>query len=174
MSVTVRNLVLGIVGLVLALWMGAGRWLFGLGGSLTWWYVPGITLTYVLLHWYAQHRMRLTERRGRAVGRAAYVTMVLSWVCAISFGFTVPDWVGDQLVSIVGFYGGVTWNEMAIALCNPFGIIAFALIIASAAFAAAAGRDRKPTEDELLDAAEAAGAGSSEADTVQMVDHPLK
>ncbi|NLB46473.1 MAG: hypothetical protein GX814_01770, partial [Microbacteriaceae bacterium] len=119
MSVTVRNWVLGIIGLALALWMGAGRWLFGLGGSLTRWYVPGITLTYLALHWYAQHRMRLTERRGRVVGRAAYVTMMLSWVCAISFGFTVPDWVDGQLVSIVGFYGGVTWNEMAIALCNP-------------------------------------------------------
>ncbi|NLB47947.1 MAG: hypothetical protein GX814_09495, partial [Microbacteriaceae bacterium] len=61
-----------------------------------------------------------------------------------------------------------------IALCNPFGIIAFALIIASAAFAAAAGRDRKPTEDDLLDAAEAAAQGSGGDGTVQMVDHPLR
>jgi hypothetical protein len=146
--------------------MGAGRWAFGLGGSLTWWYVPLITVTYIVLQWYVVHRIRIAERRGRLVGRATYVTMVLSWVCAISFGFTVPDLVNGELITIVGNYWGVNWNEMAIALCNPFGIIAFVLIIASAAFAAAAGRDPRPTEDDLLDAAEAAEA--------KMVDHPLQ
>jgi hypothetical protein len=37
---------------------------------------------------------------------------------------------------------------MSIALCNPFGILAFALAIASLGFAYADARDPKPEEDE--------------------------
>ena len=52
---------------------------------------------------------------------------------------------------------------MAIALCNPFGIIAFVMAIAALVIAWLSGREPGPTEDELLDAAEEAG----------MVPHPL-
>jgi hypothetical protein len=37
---------------------------------------------------------------------------------------------------------------MSIALCNPLGILAFALLIASIVFAYADARDPKPEEDE--------------------------
>jgi hypothetical protein len=164
--VSARNLVLGIVGVVLGLWMGAGRWLFGIGGELTWWYLPLIGAPFAILQLWTVRRLRVAADRGRPARRAPYVALILSWVCALAFGLTVPDLVDGELVSIAGHYGGQLWNEMAIALCNPFGIIAFATTIAALAFAFAAGREPGPTEDELLDA-----AGASE---VGMVSHPLQ
>jgi hypothetical protein len=89
------------------------------------------------------------------------VTLILSWVCAIGFGFTVPNNVNDELVSILSKAAGSAFSaEMSIALCNPLGIIAFALAIASLAFAYADARDPKPEEDEGLD-------------EVEMMPHPL-
>ena len=100
------------------------------------------------------------------MGRAVYVALALSWVCALCFGLTVPDVVDGELTTIISHLAGDGWTGMAIALCNPFGINAFATVIAALSFAAWAGRDHRPTEDELLDAAEAA--------ETTMVDHPLK
>ena len=147
--------------------MGFGRWVFGLGGELTWWYAPLIALPFAALQLWTLHRIRVAERRGRRAGRAVYVSLALSWACALGFGLTVPDLVGGELVSILGHFGGELWNELSIALCNPLGIIALALAIAALAFAYAAGREPRLSEDEMLDAAEAAGA------EVGMVEHPL-
>ncbi|MFC6236020.1 hypothetical protein ACFPZL_13100 [Leucobacter soli] len=166
---TARNLTFGFIGLLCAAWMGFGRWAFGLGGELTWWYAPLIALPFAVLQLWTLQRVNVAVRRGREPGRAPYGALVLSWVCALGFGLTVPDLVDGELVSIAGRFGGEIWNEMAIALCNPFGIIAFATAIAALAFAYAAGRERWLSEDELLDAAEAAGA----VDGTGMVRHPL-
>lgn len=149
-----------VIGLVMAVWMTLGRHAFGLGGSLTWWYLPTIGVGYAWLQLWAARRIRLTREKGRRTRPRSYVTQLLSWLCAIAFGFTVPDRVGDSLVSIVGAYGGPGWNEMSIALCNPFGILAFTLAIAGVAFAAADGRDPAPEEDEIESSQE-------------MVEHPL-
>ena len=127
--------------------MGAGRWAFGIGGELTLWYVPLIALPFAILQLAVVHRIRVAERRG----------------CAIGFGFTVPDSVDGQLVSIFSLLAGESQLGMSIALCNPFGIIAFAGIIAALIFAAQAARDPRPSEDDLLDAAE----------QLAMVEHPL-
>lgn len=148
MDVGLRNLVLGIVGCALGLWMGAGRWLFGIGGELTLWYLPLIGAPFALLQLWTVRRIRIAGDRGRRVGRAPYVSLALSWVCAIGFGLTVPDVSGGELVSILGLFGGPLWNEMSIALCNPLGIVAFATTIAALGFAAAAGREPRPEEDE--------------------------
>lgn len=164
-----RNLVIGVVGVVLGLWMGAGRWAFGLGGELTWWYFPLIGVPFAILQVWTVWRLSIAQDRGRPARRAPYVALALSWACALAFGLTVPDLVGGELVSIAGHFGGPLWNEMAIALCNPFGIIAFATVIAALAFAYAAGREPGPSEDDLLDAAEAAGTGDA-----GMVAHPLE
>lgn len=159
---TARNLVLGVIGIVLALWMGLGRWLFGIGGPLTWWYLPLIGAPFALLQLWTIRRIRIARDRGRRVGRAPYVALALSWLCAFSFGLTVPDLVDGELVSILSHLAGADWIGMSVALCNPFGIIAFATTIAALGFALAAGRARRPSEDELLDAAEAG-----------MAPHPL-
>lgn len=141
-----------IVGLLLALWMSAGRWLFGTGGSLTWWYLPTIGLTYAAVSYWLARRMSITRSRGRRLGRATIVTLVLSWVCAIGFGFMVPDYVNGQLDSIISHAAGSAFSaEMTIALCNPAGIIAFALLGASIAFAYADARDKIAPEDEVYE-----------------------
>lgn len=159
-----KSVFVTVMGLVLAIWMSAGRWFFGIGGSLTWWYVPAIGLTYAVLLLWVGHRMAVTTQRGRRTGRAVWVALALSWVCAIGFGFTVPDNVDGHLVSIVSAASGSQFSaEMSIALCNPLGILAFALAFGALGFAIANGRDPKPDEDAILDAAEAAG----------LVPHPL-
>lgn len=156
-----KSVLVVVVGVVMAAWMAAGRWLFGVGGSLTAWYLPAIGLTYALLHWWIAHRIAVAGRRGRRTGRAVWVALALSWACAIGFGLTVPDEVGGELVSILSSAMGSQFStEMSIALCNPLGIIAFALAFAALGFALAAGREPRPEEDEYP------GEG-------EMVPHPL-
>uniref|UniRef100_UPI003A89E503 hypothetical protein n=1 Tax=Leucobacter sp. BZR 635 TaxID=3378705 RepID=UPI003A89E503 len=162
-----KSVFVTVMGLVLAVWMSAGRWFFGIGGSLTWWYVPAIGMTYAVLMLWIGHRIAVTEQRGRRLGRSVWVTLALSWVCAIAFGLTVPDNVGGELISIVSHAAGSQFSaEMSIALCNPLGIIAFTLAFFALGIAIANGKDPKVTEDELLDAAEELSAS-------QMVPHPL-
>ena len=146
---SVRNQVIGGVGILLAVWMGLGRCIFGLGGELTWWYVPLITVPFALLQLWTVRRIRIAQDRGRRVGRAPYVALALSWISALGFGITVPDLVGGELVSVVGHFGGTLANELAIAFCNPLGIVAFATTIIALGYAAAAGREPRPEEDEL-------------------------
>ena len=145
--------------------MGAGRWLFDAGGELTWWYVLLVALPFAVLQMLTLWRLRIAQDRGRPVGRSVFVALALSWGCALGFGLTVPDLVGGELVSALGVLGGPIWNDMAIALCNPLGIVAFATAVAALVFAGLAGRDPRPSEDELLDAAE--------ADETPMLPHPL-
>lgn len=162
-----KSVFVAIVGLVLAVWMSAGRWFFGLGGDLTNWYVPAIGVTYAVLIAAVAIRMSITHKRGRRTGRAVWVALILSWVCAIGFGFTVPDNVGGELHSILSYAAGTQFAaEMSIALCNPLGIIAFTLAFIALGFAIANARDPRPDEDALLDALEDGGE-------VQMVSHPL-
>jgi len=158
----VGSRIVAIVGVVLALWMTLGRWPFGIGGSLTWWYLP-IGIVFAALQLWIAVRIARTRSRGRRTGRATVVALILGWVCAIGFGFTVPDRTGAGLESILSLAAGSAFSsEMSIALCNPFGILAFALSVASLAFAFADARDPKPEEDEW-DEPDAGGA----------VPHPL-
>ncbi|WP_254908889.1 hypothetical protein [Leucobacter sp. 7(1)] len=153
--------VVGVVGVVLALWMALGRWPFGIGGSLSWWYVPTIGLIFAGLQLWLARRISITRARGKRTGRSTIVTLILTWVCAIGFGFTVPDLANGQLESILSLASGSAFSaEMSIALCNPLGIIAFVLATASIMFAYSDARDPKPEEDEGLEGT--------------MVAHPLQ
>ena len=155
------NRVVAVVGVVLALWMAAGRWVFGIGGPLTWWYVPTIGLVFVALHLWLARRLRITRARNRRTSRSTVVSLTLSWACAIGFGLTVPDVSDGALVSVLSLAAGSSFSsEMSIALCNPLGILTFALLVAAIAFAHADARDPKPEEDEYP------GEGD-------MVPHPL-
>ncbi|GAA1615490.1 hypothetical protein GCM10009805_07210 [Leucobacter chromiireducens subsp. solipictus] len=147
--------------MVLALWMALGRWPFGIGGSLSWWYVPTIGLIFAGLQLWLARRIAITRERGKRTGRSTIVTLILTWVCAIGFGFTVPDLANGELESILSLASGSAFSaEMSIALCNPLGIIAFVLATASIMFAYSDARDPKPEEDEGLEGT--------------MVPHPLQ
>lgn len=161
-----KSTIVMVIGVVMAAWMSAGRWLFDLGGSLTVWFVPAIGLTYALIMLWLAQRITITRRRGRRTGRAVYVSLILSWACAIGFGFTVPDRVNGELVSILSSVSGSDFSvDMSIALCNPLGIIAFTLAFIAVGFAIANGRDPRPEEDELFDDDSTDGG---------MVPHPLE
>ena len=136
------------VSVVLALWMSAGRWLFGIGGSLTWWYLPTIGLAYVAAHVWAANRIAATAKRGFVRRRAVLVTLIISWCNAIAFGITVPDRHGDGLETIISHLLGEPWREMAIALCNPFGIITFVFVGVAIGFAIFDARGPQAEEDE--------------------------
>lgn len=156
----VNSRVVAIVGIILALWMSLGRWVFGIGGTLSWWYVPAIGLTFAALQLWLARRLTITRARGKRTGRSTIVSLILAWVCAIGFGLTVPDLADGKLESILSLASGSAFSaEMSIALCNPLGIIAFALAIAALGFAYADARDPKPEEDEI--------------DEGGMVPHPL-
>ena len=141
--------IVAIIGVVLALWMSVGRWLFGIGGELTWWYLPTIGLVFAGLSLWTAQRIRITRERGRSLGRAPIVALVLAWVCALAFGITVPDNPNGELVSLLSLWAGPGALEMSIGICNPLGILAFACLIAALGFAAAAGRDPHVDLDEL-------------------------
>lgn len=138
-----------IIGIVLALWMAAGRWLFGIGGTLTYWYLPTIALVYIWVHFWIARRINRARQKGRRVGRGTIVSLIVSWVNAIAFGITVPDLHDGHLETIISHFLGDLSREMAIALCNPLGIIAFAGAGFAIGFAIVESRDPKPEEDEI-------------------------
>lgn len=142
-------LIVIILGVVLALWMAAGRWLFGIGGHLTLWYLPTIALVYIWMHVWIARRITLTRAKGRRTRRGTIVSLILSWVNAIGFGITVPDVHNGELTTIISHYLGDLSRELAIALCNPLGIIAFACAGFAVGFAIADSHDPKPEEDDF-------------------------
>lgn len=147
-----------VVGILLAFWMSAGRWLFGIGGELTWWYVPTIGVVFAWLSLWLARRIRITQQRGRPLGRSPIVAVALAWACAIAFGITVPDTVNGELVTLLSHWVGPEALGMAIGICNLLGVVTFACLIAALGFAAAAGREPHVDLDEL---------------DGQMVPHPL-
>ncbi|MGJ0204326.1 hypothetical protein [Leucobacter sp. gxy201] len=153
--------IVGVVGVLLALWMSIGRWPFGIMGPLSLWFVATIGFAYAALQIWLAHRLVVTKRLGKRNRRSVTVTLILSWACAIGFGFTAPESTPDGLVSLLGHWSGSAFSsEMSIALCNPLGIIAFVLVIFAIGIAYADVRERVE-EDEYLD------------DAPQMVRHPL-
>ncbi|WP_446430299.1 hypothetical protein [Leucobacter sp. 1207-22] len=143
-----KNAVVTTIGLVLAAWMSLSHWAFGIGGPLTWWYLPCIGLTYAALQLWFVQRLRVTEAKGKRTSRSTIVALILSWVSAIGFGLTVPNEVAGELVSIVSpASGGGLSIGMSIALCNPLGIIAFTIAGIAIGFAFTDSRDKR-TEDE--------------------------
>ncbi|PRI10989.1 hypothetical protein [Leucobacter massiliensis] len=146
------RIVVSIVGVLLALWMAAGRWAFGIGGPLTWWYLPTIGLVFAALQLWLAHRLRVTALRGRRTGRGTVVSLILAWLSALGFGLTVPDLTPEGLVSILSLGSGSAFSvDMSIALCNPLGIVAVGFAIAALVFSFADARDPKPEEDEELE-----------------------
>ena len=156
-----RTTLITAFSLILALWMTLGRVSFGLVGPVAAWLGPTLGLAFVWLWTWAARRMTRTVGRGYRVRPRTWVALALSAACAIAFGLTAPEFSDGAFRTLMGELGGAGANEMSIALCNPFGIIAIACAVAAAAFAAADGRDPRPEEDEDL------------LDEPGMVRHPL-
>lgn len=144
-----RPSIIFLIGFVIALWMSAGRWLFGIGGSLTLWYVPTFGLAYVLAHAWIANRVALTRTKGQRTSRGTIVALVASWIVAVAFGFMVPDLHNGSLTTIAShFTGSDTALEMAIAFSNFFGIVSLALAGTAVGFSISDSRDPRPVEEE--------------------------
>jgi hypothetical protein len=130
------------------LWVVAGRVLFGIGGQMVLWL--GISLGPALLVLLLLTGIKLAEaaRRGVLLPVRAVVAPVLAWLAAIAFGFTVPDFGGGagNGTSVMSLLAGPSALGMSTALCNPFGIIAMALTIASTVFAFRAAADGRKAD----------------------------
>lgn len=136
------------VSVILAVWMTAGHWFFGLGGWLTWWYAPTIGLTYIGCHIWVMRRMRLTREKDYRTSRGTIVSLALSWLCAILFGFMVPNMHNGELVTLFDAAAGAEYQGLAIGLCNALGIIALALLGSAVGFSIADSRDPRPEMEE--------------------------
>lgn len=148
-----------IFGVIFGLWMSLGTLAFGLGSFLNWWYLS-IGVTYIGIAIAAAHYLKVTKRKNYKPKPATLTFFILSWICAIAFGFTVPGMQNGTLESITSVWFGEVWREMSIALCNPFGILAFVFSLAAMGLSMASARDPRPEEDE--------GMGE-----IRMVAHPL-
>lgn len=146
-----RHITLAI-NILAALWLSCSTLLWGLGSELNNWYFA-LTAVYLLAAIALFVLLQQGKRAAKAAPVAVWVGNTLSWVCALSFGFTVPGKRGEQLESITSLSFGADWREMSIALCNPFAILSFVFLGVAIGFAywAARVRDtyREPATDEL-------------------------
>lgn len=115
---------------LVALWVVAGRLLFGISGPMV--AILGYSLGPVLfiLLLIAGVKTTANALRGRPAGTPAKTCalLIVAWLAAIGFGFTVPDF-GDNGGSIMTALAGESALGMSTALCNPLGIISVGLAI---------------------------------------------
>ena len=117
-------------GFVLALWICFGRFLFGVGGSLTPIYVVTIGFLVATLHFFAGRAIGRTARLGRRTRPATIAMICVAWGYGILLGLMIPDMTANGLQTILS---GATEPGLGIAigLANPLGIICLATSIAA-------------------------------------------
>lgn len=148
------GILITIVGLLVAAWVGFGRVPFGVAGELT----PVFALVALLigtLQAFAGRAAFVAARRGHRLGVWTVIVVAFSWAWGIVCGFTLPDLTAIGLQTIatgphqpaLGFAIGVT---------NPAGILTIALSIAAVVLAYRDARGGRPKydEDAILDAYE--------------------
>ena len=115
---------------LVALWVVAGRLLFGISGPMV--AILGYSLGPVLfiLLLIAGVKTTANALKGRPAGAPVKTCALLlvAWLAAIGFGFTVPD-IGDNGGSVMTALAGESALGMSTALCNPLGIISLGLAI---------------------------------------------
>ena len=135
-------------GVLLAAWVAAGRWLFGVGGSLTVTYALTIGIVLALLHLFIGRGILRTARRGYRTRSVTIGTVIAAWGCGILLGLMIPDVtpVGLQTILTGASEPGL---GIVIGLSNPLGIIMLAMSITALVLAAvdSKGGPRVPDED---------------------------
>jgi hypothetical protein len=134
-------------GLILASWICFGRFLFGVGGSLTPIYVVTIGFLVGTLHFFAGRAIRRTARRGRRTRPATIAMICIAWFTGILLGLMIPDLTAAGLQSIVS---GSTEPGLGIAigLANPLGIVCLATSIVALVLANGDLKDRPHLEED--------------------------
>lgn len=136
-----------VVGVLLAAWVTAGRFLFGVGGSLTPAYSL-IGLTVVVLYVFIGRALRRTARTGRSTRPAVFGTLGASVGCGILLGLMIPDVTPGGLQTILT-RAAEPGLGIVVGIANPLGVVMVATAIFSLVLANgdAIGRwDRDPLE----------------------------
>jgi hypothetical protein len=133
---------------VLALWIVAGRFLFGIGGELTLAYLL-LGILIVILHVYIGRALTRASARGFRIRPSTRGTLIASWGCGVLLGLTIPDLTPDGLQT---FLTGSTqpWLEVAIGVANPAGILTIGFTIITLVLANQDAQGPRPHEDDLL------------------------
>lgn len=145
---TARGAGVLVAGVVLALWIVVGRFLFGIGGELTLAYLL-IGVLIVILHVYIGRAMARTRARGFTLRPATRGTLIAAWGCGVLLGLTIPDLTPDGLQTILTG-AAQPWLEVAIGVANPAGILTIAFTIIALALANQDAHGPRPHEDDLL------------------------
>jgi len=137
-----------LIGLLLALWIVAGRFLFGIGGELTFAYLL-LGILIVILHVYIGRALTRASARGFRVRPSTRGALIASWGCGALLGLTIPDLTPDGLQTILT---GSTqpWLEVAIGVANPAGILTIGFTIIALVLANQDAQGPRPHEDDLL------------------------
>lgn len=135
------------VGVLVALWVSLGRFLFGVGGLLaplfllTLGFAIGVLCVFVAL---AVVRAR---RRGLRTGRAAWTLLVVSWLLGVLLGLTIPDITPAGWQTIVSGTAEPGLG-LAIGVSNPLGILCVGTAIAALVLANRDARGPRPADPD--------------------------
>lgn len=143
---TTRGVGVLLVGLVVALWIVFGRFLFGAGGDLTVVYLA-IGVIVIVLHVFIARALARTAKRGFTVRSATRGTLIGAWGCGILLGLTLPDLTPDGLQTVISGTQQPAL-DVAIGVANPAGIIMIALTIIALVLASQDANGPRPTEDD--------------------------
>jgi len=138
-------------GLVVALWIAFGRFLFGIGGSMTVWYVL-LAIAVLILQAFAARAIILTAKNGYRSRAWTFIIIAFSWAFGLLNGATLPDSVDGVTRTIVSGADS-TGVQFAIGVTNPAAIICLSLSGAAIFLGYYDARGRKPKydEDAILD-----------------------
>lgn len=146
-----------LVGLIVAAWVAVGRFLFGIGGSMTPWYLLLGTAIFVG-QCFAGRAIILTARRGYHSRAWTMVIVAFSWGFGLLCGATLPDNTPLGMQTIVSGTQP-TGLGIAIGVTNPCAIVCLSLTGATIflGYYDARGRRPKYDEDAVLDERERLG-----------------
>lgn len=109
-----------VLAVVVPLWLAGGRLLTDSAGTLTPVYAATLAPLLLVLSLVA---LGVPARRpARYPSVRACVILLISWVCGLALGFTLPDH-GQGASSVLGAWFGPGAEGAAAALSNPLGII---------------------------------------------------
>ncbi|MEO7122193.1 MAG: hypothetical protein ABI400_03565 [Lacisediminihabitans sp.] len=116
------GIVIVAAGVLLASWIGFGRFLFGVGGSLTATYALTLGVAVVVLHFFIGRGVFRAVRCGYRVRTATIGTTIAAWGCGVLLGMMIPDVTATGLQTILT-RGTEPGLGLVIGLSNPLGSI---------------------------------------------------
>lgn len=123
------------MGLLCALWITAGRSLFGAGGDLVPVFAvsfgPALALIYLVAAFFSAREVK-RQSAGAAAGLPWLTALVQAsgWVLAFIFGMFVPDRIEGVTVSAAASLFGADFVGLSAGFGNTTGILAFSFAIA--------------------------------------------